>query len=304
MSADLAKDLLDSLESNPDQSSSEVDRTLIPEIPANQDVDQADLEASEILANVDQAVPAPAQPSAPSPPPTISVSLKTRADLINEIKRQSAKSGDDVTTLNLGRRRKNSLKRILGERCAAFAEKQSRPQLPPQLENIMPEDLDEREKFCISMLYRFDLTCCALLERGVEASEQYHGLTANGFAKSIDDNETLQHEIKSAWSDILANEENRWVLDYCGPGSRLAMCHLYSLANCVRPAPRKTQQYVKQPPQDDFYRKKIPSAPRGLGTKHNGGRLVDACRRQQEGRKVSPHSFPAPEPRQRLVKTV
>jgi hypothetical protein len=72
MSADLAKDLLDSLESNPDQSSSEVDRTLIPEIPANQDVDQADLEASEILANVDQAVPAPAQPSAPPPPNNIS----------------------------------------------------------------------------------------------------------------------------------------------------------------------------------------------------------------------------------------
>ena len=83
------------------------------------------------------------------------------------------------------------------------------------------------------------MTGCSLCEHAVDYTQQYHGLTARGFAQSIDKNETLQEEIKNAWSDLLADEENRWVLDYCGPGSRLAMCHLYALANIVRKAPSK-----------------------------------------------------------------
>ena len=164
----------------------------------------------------------------------------------------------------------------------------------------MPQDLDEREKFCVSMLYRFDLCCCALVEHGVDYTEKYHGLSARGFAQSIDENETLQEEIKSAWSDVLANEENRWVLEYCGPGSRLAMCHLYALAQTVRKAPPKTGRVIK----DDFRPEKIQMPTRSMGPLQNRSRLVNACRRQPKSRQERPDSVSAAEKAGGLVKQV
>jgi len=292
MSIEQANDLLDSLESSVEPQQQET----IKEVPDAEEADQADLEASEILNNGASEPERVDQPL----PPTVSVDLKTRSDLIKEIKRQYSVSGDDVKSLNLGRRRKNSLKRILGERCARFAEKQSRPQMPREIEDMMPQDLDEREKFCVSMLYRFDLCCCALVEHGCEYTEKYHGLSARGFAQSIDENETLQEEIKSAWSDVLANEENRWVLEYCGPGSRLAMCHLYALAQTVRKAPPKTERAIK----NDFRPEKIQMPPRSMGPLKTSGRLVHACGRKQASRKERPHKIPAPQAPRGLVKQV
>ena len=300
MSSTQADDLLESINQEVDP---EIDQKSDTSTVIDTQAEQADFDASKILANDSQEESSP-QKTTENVPETISRSLKTRQDLINEIRRQASIDGSDVSKLNLNRRRKNSLKRILGERCAQFAERQSRPQMDAHMESMMPEDLDEREKFCVSLLYRFDLTCCKLLEHGVDYTRDYHGMTVEGFANSIDENEVLQEEIKSAWSDILANEENRWVLEYCGPGSRLAMCHLYSLANCARMAPTKKQKHMRYVQNENAQREKIQVAPRGMGPQPSRGKLFNAVRRQQASRKIGVHPLDAHQQGVGLVKQI
>ena len=133
------------------------------------------------------------------------------------------------------------------------------------------------------MLYRFDLTCCALAEKAVDWTQGYHGLTAEGFAESIDRNENLRDEIQEAWRLILQEEENRWVLDYCGPGSRLAMPHLYALTHVIRAAPGR-EVITHQNKNAEIRRQ--PTPPPAMGPRRrSSGKLLNACRRRAESRK-------------------
>ena len=98
MSSEQADQLIDSISQDPTPPQQEP----IPEIPCEDAIEQADVEASQIL-NSDRKDIGTAEQACP---PSTSVELKTRADLIKEIKRQYDLTGDDYKPLNLNRRRK------------------------------------------------------------------------------------------------------------------------------------------------------------------------------------------------------
>jgi hypothetical protein len=135
--------------------------------------------------------------------------------------------------LNLKRRRKKSLENILATKFAEAAEEEARHEIHPELESVLPEGMEARTQFAVDMAFRLDMTLCTLLERGVQATDGWHGLSADGFARSIENNETLSGEIRQCWLEILNEPDNEWILDACTSGTRLFLCHVYGLMNVV-----------------------------------------------------------------------
>ena len=163
-----------------------------------------DVQAAEILS---------APPSVPSPtkPTGVSPVLKTRADLIAQIKRVAESRGEDVKPLNLGRRRKKSLQGILQDQLREAVRQEMEPEIHPDLKGKL-EGVDRSTEFVVNMCYRFDLTVCKLLEVGVDASSGWHGLTASGFAENIENNNKLTSEIKACWEEIINEPDNQWIV--------------------------------------------------------------------------------------------
>ena len=176
--------------------------------------------------------------SAPPPEPAsepigVTAVLKTRKDLIQKINEISERRGEDPKPLNLKRRRKKSLEGILAQKFAEAAAAEQRHEVHPELESVLPENMDVRSQFAIDMAFRLDMTLCAMLEKGISATDGWHGLSANGFARSIETNETLTSEIKQCWLEIINEPQNEWILDACTSGTRLFLCHVYGLMNVL-----------------------------------------------------------------------
>ena len=192
-----------------------------------------DKKASEILS-----APPPAEPIG------VTAVLKTRKDLIHKISEICERRGEDPKPLNLKRRRKKSLENILATKFAEAAEEEARHEIHPELESVLPEGMEARTQFAVDMAFRLDLTLCALLERSVQATDGWHGLSADGFAQSIESNETLSGEIRQCWLEILNEPENEWVLDACTTGTRLFLCHVYGFMNVIH---KTKKQHVSYP---------------------------------------------------------
>ena len=65
-------------------------------------------------------------------------------------------------------------------------EKETLPDIHPDLEPLLPEGMEARTKFALDMAFRLDMTLSMLVERGIEASDGYHGLTAKGFVSGME----------------------------------------------------------------------------------------------------------------------
>ena len=191
-----------------------------------------DQQASKILS-APEPVAQPAAPQTAEPQGTSNV-LKTRAQLIQKITDICLQRGTDPKKYNLKRRRKNSLQTILAEQFAEAVKQEMEPEPHPELAGMMPEGLESREKFCIDMAFRLDLTLCLLMEKGISATDHWHGLSADGFARSIESNETLVSEIRSAWLEIIREPENEWILSAITAPMKLALAHAYGLLAVLR----------------------------------------------------------------------
>ena len=196
------------------------------EVAAPQEPAAENKTASDILS-------APPPPEPAREPIGVTAVLKTRKDLIQKINEISERRGEDPKPLNLKRRRKKSLEGILAQKFAEAAAAEQRHEVHPELESVLPEGMEARTQFAVDMAYRLDLTLCAMLEKGVSATDGWHGLSANGFARSIETNETLTSEIKQCWLEIINEPQNEWILDACTSGTRLFLCHVYGLMNVL-----------------------------------------------------------------------
>ena len=252
----------------------------------------SDQEAGEILS----------APPKEEPPLETSKVLKTRADLINKITEICDRRGDDPKPLNLKRRRKRSLENILAAKFAEAAKEEMEQQhtVHPDLQGALPEGMEARTQFALSMAYRLDLTLCAVLERGISATDGWHGLTCDGFARSIEDNETLSSEIKQCWLEIIQEPENEWLLDACTTSMRLFLCHVYGLMNVLRQKQKRHVQFQPKP------RPTFPprEASKDVAPREHRGKLRDLMRERQKSRENDANEKPVPQRAGGLVKSV
>jgi hypothetical protein len=280
MSSEQIKDLI-----VPIKAHQEDDKPLIaPEQPAqkaeaddqkHENPNNSDQEAGDILS-------APVQEE----PMGTSKVLKTRADLINKINEISDRRGDDIKHLNLKRRRKKSLENILASKFAEAAEQEMEQQhtIHPDVRNALPEGTEARTQFALDCVFRLDLTLCALMEKGVSATDGFHGLTCEGFAKSIEENPTLTSEIKACWLEILSEPDNEWILESCTTSARLFLCHCYGLMNVLRQKQRKHVEFAI-PPAAKLQRQNFPHQAReNVAPRKHTGKLRDLMRERQKGR--------------------
>ena len=251
-----------------------------PESPAPQQPAADDKTASEILSAP------PPDPAVPEPIGGTAV-LKTRKDLIQKISEICERRGEDPKPLNLKRRRKKSLEGILAQKFAEAAEAEQRHEVHPELENVLPEGMQARTQFAVDMAFRLDLTLCSLLEKGVSATDGWHGLSADGYARSIETNDTLTSEIKQCWLEIINEPENEWILDACTSGTRLFLCHFYGLMNVLHKKKQHVSyeniQKVTAPPGPRFQADAMPNvAPRGPSGKLRRIARERAARREND----------------------
>ena len=230
--------------------------------------------------------------------------LKTRKQLIEKITEICEHRNENVKLLNLKRRRKRSLENILQTQLAEAAQKEMEPEVHPELEKVLPQGMQAKMKFGIDMAFRLDLTLCAILEKGVSFTDAWHGLTADGYARSIEQNETLSSEIKTCWEEILSEPENEWILDSCTASMRLFMCHAYGLMNVLKKKEKEHDNYIPPMPplrrQTQIFKQASPhvEAPRPTG------KLRDLARKRQASRQNDPGKIPLHPRAQELVKSV
>ena len=233
-----------------------------------------------------------------APPPDIepipagtSHVLKTRKQLISKIKEVCENRGIDHKPMNLARRRKNSLKGILQEQFAEAAQKQIDPEheIHEGLEGILPEGMEARTKFAVDMAFRLDLTLCKVLEKGISWSDSWHGLSADGFAESIEENETLSSEIRNCWLEIIMEPDNEWVLECVSATNRLILCHGYGLLGIIRSKDKKSNGLKRHQP-----RRPKEEAVRDVGPIHSSGKLRHLARLKQTRGQDDPVEMPVP----------
>ena len=214
-----------------------VESDVEPTKPKTEQVsDSPEQAASKILS-----APVPVAPkNQPNEPSGTSHVLKTRKQLIEKISEVCHSRGIDPKPLNLKRRRKNSLQGILQEQFAEAVQKEMAPEIHPELEPLLPEGMEARTKFAVDMAFRLDLTLCKVLEKGISWSDSWHGLSADGFAESIEENQTLSTEIKNCWLEIISEPENEWVLECVSATNRLILCHGYGLLGIIRSRDKKS----------------------------------------------------------------
>jgi hypothetical protein len=90
----------------------------------------------------------------------------------------------------------------------------------------------EKCEFATQLLFRFDMTCCKLLEKGVEYLP--FDVSLDGFTETFDESPQLQAEVKGCFREWIQDPENKWVAECSGPGIRLAMAHFYAIAQCLK----------------------------------------------------------------------
>ncbi len=168
--------------------------------------------------------------------------IKTRADLIAKIQESCNVVGNhaEVKSLQLHRRRKNSLEHILREQVAKAVEKQAEKDLG------IPEDTQGRLEYAIDMLYNFDICVCKALEKACDFIEM-SPVEITGFAECIDGDPRIQKEIKQSFRDWIEESEGMrdWVESCASPSTRLLLCHLYPLMHCARKkGPHRIQREV------------------------------------------------------------
>ena len=247
--------------------------------------------ASDILAAKDMPLPKPNE----APSGTSHV-LKTRKQLIEKITEVCHSRGVDPKPMNLKRRRKNSLQGILQEQFREAVQKETMPQTHPDLEPLLPEGMEARTKFAVDMAFRLDMTLSTLLERGIDMSGDYHGLTAKGFVKHMETNPTLVSEIRSAWLEIISEPDNEWILDTCTATMRLALCHGYGLLNVLRSQEQKRPHAV----QKEVRREAMPP----MGPPRATNKLRDALQQRKASRKNNPPKIPLHPGARGVVKSV
>ena len=284
MSSELVKDLLaESKASQPNEITEILTQEVDGPKPEPEDSLQKPLSADQQASNILSA-------PEPTPPPQIpsgtSSVLKTRAQLIAKIQEVCDNRGVDTKPLNLKRRRKNSLQGILQEQFVEAVQAEMMPQVHQDLQPVLPEGMEARTKFCLDMAFRFDMTVCMLLERGVSASDSWHGLTADGFVKSIESNPTLVSEIRSAWLEIIMEPDNEWILECVTAPMRLFLAHGYGLLAVLRRkpqkditiyGPRRQKEHKAMPPLEPF---------------RSTGKLRDLAMQRSESGKEHPPKIP------------
>ena len=218
--------------------------------------------------------------------------LKTRKQLISKIKEVCESRGTDHKPMNLARRRKNSLKGILQEQFAEAAQKQVDPEheIHEGLEGILPEGMEARTKFAVDMAFRLDLTLCKVLEKGISWSDSWHGLSADGFAESIEENQTLSTEIKNCWLEIIMEPDNEWVLECVSATNRLLLCHGYGLLGILK-SKDINKNGVKRTHQP---RRPKEEAMRDVGPELSTGKLRNLARLKQTRRQDDVTAVPVP----------
>ena len=283
MSSEQLKDLL-----IPDSGNQPVEKEISPlakPTPLVQEVEKPDV-------SPEQADPSSilSQPQKPEAITATSKVLKTRKGLIQQIRTICKERGLDSKPMNLHRRRKNSLQGILKEQFAEAVQKEMEPQMHPDLKNMgIPEDLNSREKFAVDMAFRLDMTLCMMFERGVSATDKWHGMTCDGFSESLQGNEGVVGEIRAAWLEILQEEENQWILEYVTAPMRLFLAHAYGLMAVLRPKQSKRHAQETMPTV-------VPRRPTG--------KLRDFAVRRKESRKVDSPEKPVHPRAPLLVKSV
>ena len=161
--------------------------------------------------------------------PEKKVKKHTRPFMIRQLKEILAANGfssDEIRDMKLTRRRKQSLANILE------AEVGKRIQRGVEEKLGIPQDADGRTKYAVNMLYRADLSLCKLVEKGINLSPL--PFECGDIASEID-NSPMSDEVKQCFEEWLLDPENNWIQEYCGPGSRLILVHLYAVMNSLKP---------------------------------------------------------------------
>ena len=172
--------------------------------------------------------------------PSNNVTRKKLITKVREIMRVSGKDEAEIKDLNLHRRRKNSLKRLLRSEldCAMNRDLEKKIGLPA--------DPAKREEWVLNTLYRLDLTFCKMLEKGVDFLGS--PVVIDGFSEEIENTPGLQEEIKGAFAEFLRDPDNEWIKEYSSPGIRLVMAHAYAGLSVARRRPRHQQPSFRRLP--------------------------------------------------------
>ena len=136
----------------------------------------------------------------------------------------------------------------------------------------------------MDMCVRLDFTLCMVFERLVSATDGYHGMTCDGFSKSLQESEAVVSEIRSAWLEIIREEENQWLLEYVSAPARLFLAHAYGLAAVIRA--KETKRHVTFPKKQKPLPEMEPARPTG--------KLRDIAMRRAKSRKEHAPKIPMP----------
>ena len=163
--------------------------------------------------------------------PFVPSGIRTRNFLIEKIKESSKFVGNEaeVKSMQLHRRRKNSLENILREQVARGIEQESEKDLG------IPADHDGRVEYCVNLLYSFDLCICKALEKSLT---WFDGIPfeLENLAETIDGDPRIQTEIKGSFRDWIKESEQMqsWCEQCASPSTRLLLCHIYPVMHCLK----------------------------------------------------------------------
>ena len=123
---------------------------------------------------------------------------------LQELYTIGGKTADEIRAMNLHRRRKASIELMLRTEIEHHMNKEVEKKT-----GIPLTGTDEQKcEFATELLFRFDMTCCRLLERGVEFLP--FDVSLDGFAQTFDDSPQLQAEVKGCFREWIHDPENQW----------------------------------------------------------------------------------------------
>jgi hypothetical protein len=169
---------------------------------------------------------------------------RNRKFLIKKLKDiliMNGKSPEDIRSMNLARRRKNSITTMIGE------EVRKRMEADIQQKMGIPDSEEGKKEYAVDLLVRCDLTLSHTLEKGLDYFDT--GFTMSGFTDELQ-NPNVQREMRSCFSEFVNDPENfEMVQAYCGPWTRLAMLHFYGAMKAIRkvkPNEKELRHFPKQ----------------------------------------------------------
>ena len=179
---------------------------------------EADLKISSILAVPDkdsdnESVMSELSPVKPKRKKYNPKAAKTRKNMIRKLQELYAMTGktqEEIRAMNLHRRRKASIQDLLKNEVQFQMDKVIEKKTGVPLTGTE----EQKRLWCCDLLFRFDMTCCKLLERGVEFLPV--NVSIDGFTRTFEESPQLQREVKDCFEEWIMSADQSWISEISG----------------------------------------------------------------------------------------